>query len=100
MCLIKTTPFIYRWSHNQTCDLNTKDLFYINLPYTEAPNVLDQNMKIKIKIIFSNVNTMSFCSKPLSHNQSLLTWISHTWEIQPALKMNTFAKEMKGICNG
>lgn len=57
-------------------NLNAKDLFYINLPCAEAPNVLDLNTNIKI--IFININTMSFCNKTVF--QSLLTWVSHTWE--------------------
>jgi len=44
--LTKTAPVIFRWSHNQTCNLNTKDFFYINLPYNEAPSFFDQNTKI------------------------------------------------------
>lgn len=32
ICLMKTAPAIFRQSHNQRCKLNTKDLFYSNLP--------------------------------------------------------------------
>lgn len=76
ICLMKTAPAIFRQSHNQRCKLNTKDLFYSNLPYTKH-----RCLECKDKNIFISINTMSFCNKPAFHKQSLLTWISHIWEI-------------------